>query len=432
MDFAASKSVFRNLSVLFLFYSGCVGKVTTPTESSTDGGGSTTSSRCASDADCTGGVGRCQISTGQCIAPNCLTDGCDAGSSCDLGSLRCANAVLGDHPRYRGQTIAGHGVQSRLSTRDGRGLSALGDFTVIVATANGRYLYVVGEEILRLDQASMRVETISGLGWPGSIDGPADVAQFEVNFYQAGGIGLSPDERSLYFMSPGRIRRVDVLTGEAFTVQPTALERVALRGLAVGASGNVYVNDWGSGFWAITPSGAVEPRPLDLGGAWGVGNVTAPGFLAVDEQRGWAYGLDRNRQSGALYRWPLSGGRVEWLNSQATGTRDPVQYLSDGPVTSVDMANPAGLSIDKDGFLYIGAGDGQTFRRYNPDTQLVESLCAVAGTTSAENFFEWCIGDGSRNRVFQTWPSILTLDGAGNAYFGYTVWPRLVRLTRTP
>jgi hypothetical protein len=340
--------------------------------------------------------------------------------------------VPGEHPRYRGETIAGHGVQSRLSTRDARGLSALGDFHLIIATASGRYVYVVGEEILRLDQVTMRVETLSGLGWPGSVDGPADVAQFEVNFYQAGGIGLSPDESSLYFKSPDRIRRVDLVTGEAFTVAPPALDRVALRGLALGASGNIYVNDWGDGFYVISPSGTVERRPLVLNGAWGVGNVSAPGFLAVDEQRGWAYGLDRNRQSGALYRWPLSGGPVEWLNRLATGARDPVQYLSDGPVSQLDMANPGGLTIDKDGFLYIGAGDGRTFRRYNPDTQLVESLCAVAGTSATESRFEWCIGDGVRNRLFQTWPALLTLDGAGNAYFGYTVSPRLIRLTRSP
>ena len=92
------------------------------------------------------------------------------------------------------------------------------------------------------------------------------------------------------------------------------------------------------------------------------------------------------------------------------------------------MANPAGLTIDSLGLVYIGAGDGQTFRRYNPDTQLVESLCAVAGTTP--NRFEWCIGDGIRNHLFGTWPSMLAIDGFGNGYFGYTVWPRLIRLKR--
>jgi hypothetical protein len=36
--------------------------------------------------------------------------------------------------------------------------------------------------------------------------------------------------------------------------------------------------------------------------------------MVVDEARGLAYGLERNRQSGAFYRWSLDGGAIEWLN----------------------------------------------------------------------------------------------------------------------
>jgi hypothetical protein len=276
----------------------------------------------------------------------------------------------------------------------------------------------------------MRVETISGLGWPGEVDGPAEVAQFDYDVYQAGGIALSPDEQYLYVTGTHAVRKVDLGTGAASTIAPPELAGVTVRGLAVGASGALYLSGWTGVFHVIQPDGTLETRPLDLSQAWGGSNGGPPGYLAVDETRGWAYGLERNRQSGALYRWPLAGGAVEWLNHAATGARDPIQYLSDGPVANLEMANPAGLTSDSRGYVYIGAGDGRTFRRYDPDAGIVESLCEVAGPDPAVHRLEWCIGDGVRNRPFGTWPHFLTFDAAGNGYFGYSVWPRLVRLRR--
>ena len=202
-----------------------------------------------------------------------------------------------------------------------------------------------------------------------------------------------------------------------------------MRGLAVGASGTIYVNTW-SGFFAILPEGGAETRTLDASHLWAGGEGSPPGYIVVDEARGWVYGLERNLRSGALYRWPVAGGAAEWLNHATTGGRDPEQYLSDGPVETLEMANPAGLAIDGRGFVYIGAGDGRTFRRYDPDSGIVQSLCRMEGAEPDDNRFEWCIGDGVRNRLFNTWPSILSFDGEGNGFFGYSVWPRLIRLRR--
>jgi hypothetical protein len=256
------------------------------------------------------------------------------------------------------------------------------------------------------------------------------VVQFETNTYQAGGIALSPDERTLYFTATHAVRRVDLETGAASTVAPPELAGFAVRGLAVGASGVLYLTGWGATFFAIHPDGTVETRPLDATQAWGGNGGGPPGYIGVDEARGWIYGMERNLKSGALYRWPVAGGAVEWLNHAATGTRDPIQYLSDGPVANLDMANPGALTVDAQGYVYLGAGDGCTFRRYQPDTQIVESLCAVVGSAPEDHLVEWCIGDGVRNQLFGTWPSFLTFDAAGNGYFGYTVWPRLIRLRR--
>lgn len=409
---------------LLLLLTACPGTVTTGTPPPDAGSQPPADSGagCTDDSTCGAGLS-CHLPTGTCRPLGCLADGCPSGERCDLASRTCVVAERGPHRLYRAETIAGHAVTSSYAPRDAVGRGAFGEFALLVASRNGRYLYVVDAAVvMRVEVATGWVETLSGNGWPGEVDGPAGVAQFETNFYQNGGLGLTPDQRHFIFTSPFAIRRVDVETGEATTIPNPAPGKP--RALAVGReTGNLYVIDWApSRMDVIFPDGGVETRPLQSAG----GTV---GFMVVDESRGLAYGLERNRQSGALYRWSLDGGALEWLNPLATAGRDPIQYLSDGPVANLDMANPGGFSIDAEGFVYIGAGDGRTFRRYDPDREIVESLCRVP-SDAGDDLFEWCIGDDVRNKPFGTWPQNLAFDDSGNGYFGYTVWPRLVGLRR--
>lgn len=379
---------------------------------------------CTRDEDCATGLS-CQLTTGSCQALGCLTTPCGPGQRCDSATRACVAVEPGPQRLYQAQTLAGHAIETHFNARDAVGRGAFGNFELLVASRNGRYLYAVDEAVVvRVEVTTGRVETLSGIGWPGEVDGPAGVAQFESNFYQNGGLALSPDQRSFTFTSPHAIRRVDVETGEASTI-PRPFGR-SLRALAQGRdTGNLYVIDWlPSSMDVIFPDGGVEARPLSYPDGGG-----PIGFMAVDEQRGLVYGLDRNRRSGALYRWSIDGGPIEWLNPEATAGRDPIQYLSDGPVSRLDLANPGGFSIDAEGFVYIGAGDGRTFRRFDPDRGVVESLCRAPSDAGVE-LFEWCFGDGVRNKPFGTWPQALAFDDSGNGFFGYTVWPRLVMLRR--
>lgn len=413
--------LLQSTLLLLTLGAGCTGVVGLP---DVIGDAGSSSVGCAQDADCEPGLS-CQATTGQCQQLGCLAAGCAPGARCDSTTRQCVALAPGPERLYRAETLAGHAIDSPFTTRDAVGRGAFGEFHLLVASRNGRYLYVVDQSVvLRVEVATGWVETLSGLGWPGEVDGPAEVAQFETNFYQNGGLALSPDQRHFTFTSPHVIRRVDVETGEASTL-PRPFGR-SLRSLATGRqTGNLYVTDWApSSMDVIFPDGGVEARPVHFPDGGG-----PIGFLAVDEARGVAYGLDRNRKSGAFYRWSLDGGAIEWLNSEAQGTRDPIQYLSDGPVARLDMANPGGMSIDAEGFVYIGAGDGRTFRRFDPDRGVVESLCRVP-SDAGEELFEWCFGDGVRNKVFGTWPSTLAFDDSGNGYFGYSVWPRLVMLRR--
>ena len=376
---------------------------------------------CIDDSTC-GADLSCHVASGECRPLGCLASGCGQNERCDLDTRTCLPVQPGPHRLYRAETVAGHAITSTYAVRDAVGRGAFGNFELLVVSRNGRYVYVVDSAVvMRVDTDTGWVETLSGIGWPGDVDGPAGIAQFETNFYQNGGLGLTPDQRYFLFTSPWSIRKVDVETGEATTI-PMPFEGKP-RSMAVGReTGNLYVIDYApTRMDVIFPDGQVESRPLQSAGV--------VGYMVVDEVRGIAYGLDRNRQSGALYRWSLDGGPMEWLNPDATGGRDPEQYLSDGPVSGLEMANPAGVTIDAEGFVYIGAGDGRTFRRFDPDLEIVESLCRVPSDTGDE-LFEWCIGDGARNRVFGTWPHNLSFDDSGNGYFGYTVWPRLVRLRR--
>ncbi len=443
-------AVFTSLAFCFtLLVAACSGTVSSGprdggSDSGMDGGtgadgdipdgdipGTGDSGRCLTDEDCPDGMS-CQVSTGQCVERTCLTDGCPGGQYCDPSTLECTSVTTGDNPLYIGETILGHNVQQRLGTRDSVGIQALGYYRFIAVTHGGRYIYAVQNEIVRIDQNTMRVETIAGLGWPGFKDGPAECAQLAVNTYQAGGIGLSPDERYLYFTANNRVRRLDLQGEYMETLWPEGDDsNSGLRGLTVGASGNVYFNTWQT-FYVLHPEGTLEAREIDASQAWSGNKGSPPGFIGVDEERGLAYGLERNLKSGALYRWPIEGGKAEWLNYLATGGRDPEQYLSDGPVEKMDMANPSGLFVDSAGYVYIGAGDGRTYRRYDPETQIVESLCWAEGYDKDQNTFEWCIGDGERNKIFGTWPSFIVFDTGGNGYFGWSVWPRLVRLRRIP
>lgn len=421
----SSRSRFFCISICVL--SACTHPTSAPDSGGappSEQGGDAGAQGCTADVQCSPGS-TCQLTTGRCEVAGCLSSGCPSGFRCDFQSRECVVTQGGPHRLYQGVTLAGHAIDSAFNVRDATGRGAFGRFELLTAESSGRYVYVVDSAVvLRVEVSTGRVETLSGIGWPGEVDGPADVTQFETNFYQNGGLALTADERNFVFTSPHAIRSVDTVTGEARTIaRPSGRN---LRSLDIGrTSGDLYVIDWLPTMMdVLSTDGGTQSRPL-----WYPDGGGGPiGYLAVDESRGVAYGLDRNRKSGAFYRWSLDGGAIEWLNHEATGARDP-QYTSDGPVSRLEMANPAGLSIDHDGFVYIGAGDGRTFRRFDPDREIVESLCSVKSDAGTD-LFEWCVGDGVRNKVFQTWPAILSFDKAGNGFFGYTVQQRLVMLRR--
>ncbi len=338
------------------------------------------------------------------------------------------------NPQFEIKAIAGHGTSGDLIPFDAFGTASLlpPSTSNLLASRDGKRLYIFHRsQILRFELESGRLDTLSGLGWPGYRDGPASIAQFDINFYQAGGHGLSPDGRHIYLTSNGTIRRIDTTTGDVSTIYSDAFpKRNKIRSLAVGRSGKLYLLFYNRYFVMNPDNDEVKEYILDRKKqGWGEKQGQPPGYIAVDEARGVVYGIERNRKNGAFYRWPILGGDVEWLNHETTGNRHR-QYTSDGPVSRMAMANPLGCVVDNEGFVYIGAGDGRTFRRYDPDTETVDSLCRVNRAPNNRNLLAWCKGDGKRNKIFGTWPSFLAFDNMGNRYVGYSVWPRLLQLEK--
>ena len=341
----------------------------------------------------------------------------------------CQPAPDGDSPIYEAKTLIDYGAQGALQGPGENALLPSTSYPVPRPSDNALYVFAANR-LYRYDLGTGLHQAVAGLGVAGCADGPLEAAQFNVNTYQNAGFGFSPDGERFYLVGECGVRVVDLNKGEVSTLAADKLDGV--RALHVGReSGNVYLTTWNE-YFVATPSGKVEKR------TWksprkvlGTKNASPPGFIAVDEKNGYVYGLERNYGGGALYRWPVEGGPVEWLNTEATKRDRNEQYTSDGPVSGLAMANPSGLTIGPEGFLHIGAGDGRTFRRFNPETGMVRSLCH-----RKDGRYEWCAdnvvaGVKRKRNVFHTWPNSLYFDAVGNGYFSFSVWPRTVVLRRT-
>jgi len=376
---------------------------------------------------CDGGV--LDPETGTCRPASCFDVECPPGEYCDPLDLSCRPRPQGDEPLFEAVVIVGHGGRGRQTGPAVQATlgSSINGTTVVDRT--GRYVYIVSHNrVLRWDAATRQLSHLAGLGVPGYVDGPAEVALFDVNTYQSGGMGLSPDGSRLYLLDQqkegGAVRVIDTSTGQVGTLAKSVLGQASggpdsIRALALGRrTGTIYVTGWGDSCWKVTPEGDVTPLSLE--------KPTPVGFIAVDEDRGLIFGLDRNN-GGPLYQWSIDGGSATLLNPVGVEGDRNDQYISDGPLSGMITANPSGLVLGPNGYLYIGGGDSMTMRRVDVDNLWVESMCCPGDGT-----YHWCVGDGTNNKCFKTWPSLVSFDDTGNGVFSYSVWPRTVMLRRLP
>jgi Tol biopolymer transport system component len=265
---------------------------------------------------------------------------------------------------------------------------------------------------------SLRVSHVAGtLGGPGATDSAGTAARFTVPY------GVAVDVNgSIYVADTGNhtIRRitaggiVTTLAGEPGVIgsddgQGTAARFSSPQGVAVDASGTVYVADRGNhSIRKVTAAGVVTTLAGlagNFGGTDGAGSAARfnlPRGVAVDPS-GNVYVADTNNHT---IRRVTPAGVVTTLAGLAA-----TSGTADGAGGAARFFRPSAVAVDGAGVLYIADTDNHAIRRVTP-AGVVTTLAGLAGSSGNAD------GSGSAARFLL--PAGVTVDGAGTLYVGDT------------
>jgi len=176
-------------------------------------------------------------------------------------------------------------------------------------------------------------------------------------------------------------------------------------GVAVDASGNVYVADnWNNTIRKITPAGVVRTL-AGLGGAQGsvdgtgsAARFNSPSGVAVDGS-GNVYVADRENNT---IRKITAAGLVSTLAGLAGSPGS-----ADGTGSDARFCYPWGVTVDGSGNVYVGEYGNSIVRKITP-AGVVSTLAGSAG------IYAWADGTGSA-ALFDC-PLGVAVDGSGNVY----------------
>jgi len=284
----------------------------------------------------------------------------------------------------------------------------------------------------KFSPTGINVMTVGGIGVRGSLDGPANLAQFNTP------TGLALDAAGNLYVADqmnSTIRRVTPagvvstvagvpntyghLDGPAATAQfcqPTALAFDAAGNLYVadGANGNINLPDApGHAIRKITPTGsvttvsylheidAVEPEPFNLAGIAidALGDI----FVSVGPMDGYLSFVDFYPPNGdAVFELSAAG-----VVSLYAGQPD-VRGSADGAALQAQFINPGGLALDAAGYLFVADTGNATLREISP-AGLVTTIAGSPGKTG--------LVDGARSQALLTSPQAVALDASGNVFF---------------
>jgi sugar lactone lactonase YvrE len=174
-----------------------------------------------------------------------------------------------------------------------------------------------------------------------------------------------------------------------------------LYGLAVDASGNVYVRD-SRLLRKITPDGTVSTLTANL-------ESMTPYGLAVDGTGQLYVSGDHavmkvDPVSGATTT--LAGFPTEFVHGAEGWTRS-IPGSSDGVGASARFRSPEGLAVDADGNVFVCDTDNQTIRKIAPDGT-VTTIAGLVGAVGSS--------DGAGDVARFASPSGIALDASGNLY----------------
>jgi serine/threonine protein kinase, bacterial len=303
----------------------------------------------------------------------------------------------------------GTGANAQLALPAGFAANAAGDF-YFTDEFNNR--------IRKVTKAGV-VTTIAGDGSKNYKDGPADQAEFYFP------VGIAVDASGNIYVSDSqnnRIRKINT-AGVVSTVAGTGAVGFAEgaatvakfntpAGLAIDGAGNLYVADAGNNrIRKITPAGVVSTISGTGAAAFKDGDATvaqfnSPSGIAIDA-------------SGNLYVGDAGNARIRTISPTGTVSTlagSGVAGFADGTGVSAQFSEPQGICLDAAGNLYV-ADEG-----ISPRVRKVTAAGEVTTLAGGGNG-----GDGPVNNVSFTELVSVTIDAGGVVYLGEEGAIRLIR-----
>ncbi|KAA0253821.1 MAG: hypothetical protein EDX89_12655 [Acidobacteria bacterium] len=308
------------------------------------------------------------------------------------------------------------GLAGSPGAADGTGSAAQFDGPLGVAVDASGNVYVAdywNHTIRKVTPAGV-VTTLAGLaGSAGSADGTGSAAQFNRP------AGVAVDSSGIVYVAESRnhtIRKVTpagaVTTLAGLAGSPGSADGTgsAARfgypdGVAVDASGNVYVADsLNHTIRKVTPAGAVTTL-AGLAGSSGAADGTGsaarfddPDGMAVDAS-GNLYVADYGNHT---IRYVTPAGVVTTLAGLAGSAGS-----ADGTGSAARFDNPIGVAVDASGIIYVADYWNHTIRKVTP-AGVVTTLAGLAGSSGA--------ADGTGSAAQFSFPEGLAADISGSLY----------------
>jgi len=282
-------------------------------------------------------------------------------------------------------------------------------------------LYIVddnSQNVRKVSASSGIISTVAGTGGIGLTGdgGPATQASF--NYPQ----GIAIDSSgNLYVADAGnaRIRKFSVggiitsVAGGGSSLGdngPATQAQLNPRGVAVDASGNLYIADGlnerirrvGTNGIITTIAGNGQAGFSGDGAAAVAAMFSNPVGVALDAS-GNVYVAD---QDNSRIRRVVQGGTVTTIAGKTTSVGDG------GPSTEARLVNPSGVAVDAPGNLYIADPSANRVRKVTPSG----TITTVAGTGQTGGGGD----NGPAASAVLNSPSGVTLDSGGNLYIADT------------
>lgn len=305
-------------------------------------------------------------------------------------------------------TMAGTGSTG---SADGTGTAASFNLPFGVATDASGNVYVADQNNNKIRRISVGgvVITLAGNGSSGAADGIGTAATFNTP------VGITADASGNIYVADmynNKIRKISA-SGVVSTLAGSGIQGAAdgtgtaasfnnPAGVAVDASGNVYVADqYNNTIRKITASGIVTT--LAGSGAQGAADGTGiaatfntPMGITVDAS-GNIYVADHNNHK---IRKITANGMVTTLAGSG------VQGAADGVGTAASFNTPIGITVDASGNVYVADQRNNKIRKITPDAEVT--------TLSGSGAFGQTDGAGTVSSFY--YPAGLAADPFGNVY----------------